>query len=269
MRKFFSILMLAFVALNTAACFRIVDETEHCVETRYGKAVNPKLPSGPDFYLFTDATCFSTKEVEVTLTGLEVQTADSVPVTIDSLTFVYTLDPANIYDVVFKQKRTPEAAESQIMKASQDGAKSSFATLRVVNLFGQSRVGLNDHVEQGMQRQVGELARIKSVFLGGRIRLPQAVEEARVNTMTQVQNAAAQREKLKTDSIAAMNRVIQSEADRKIAENKAAVYERNQVLADLEVKKAQAAAWAEICKGVQTCIIGGNVVDKFMAGGVK
>lgn len=266
MRFHTMVLLFATIFLNACGGVRLVDETEHCVETRYGKVVREQIPSGMDWFWLTDATCFSLTEKEVAVTGLEVQTADSVKIAVDTVTFLYKYDPATVFEV-FKDKRSPSAAESEIMKAAQEGIKKSFAQVRVVDLFGDGRAHLTERVREGMQTSVRDRAEILNVFFGGKIRLPQEVEDARIRTMTQIQNAAAEREKLKTDSIAAANRVLQSEADRRVAENKAAVYQQNKVLADLEVQKAQAQAWAEICKGVTTCIIGGNVVDRFLATG--
>lgn len=262
MRKFINYFALVAVLVFSTACVRFVDETEHCVETRYGEVVNPQIESGPDWYLFTDATCFKLTEQQVEVTDIRVQTADSVPIVVDTVTFLFKYDPATVFDV-FKDKRSESAAESEILKAAQAGIKESFAMSRVSDLFGAGYSSLNARLLEGIQRNVADRANVLSVFLGGKISLPEAIEQARLNTMTQVQNARAEQEKMRTDSIAAMNRILQSEANRQVAENNAAVYRENRVLADLEVEKARAAAIGEICKGVNTCIIGGTVADKF------
>lgn len=55
--------MAAFaMLLFTTACFEKVDATEHCVETRYGKVVNPKAGDGLVSTMTTTLTCFPTTQ---------------------------------------------------------------------------------------------------------------------------------------------------------------------------------------------------------------
>src|SRR5262245_25179314 len=48
---------LVVLAVALAACTG-VDETEHCVETRYGKIVTPRMTPGLTTTFTTDVTCF-------------------------------------------------------------------------------------------------------------------------------------------------------------------------------------------------------------------
>ena len=110
----------------------IVDSTEHCVLTRYGKVVERKMDTGLNFTPFTEATCFSMTEQNfpsgnVDRETMEAQTRDPVTV-IGDVALVYAYDPATIYDV-FVEKRSSDAVETEIRNAIREGYRNALSGL--------------------------------------------------------------------------------------------------------------------------------------------
>src|SRR5687768_16888527 len=86
------------VAVGLLAACTQVDSTEHCVETRYGKVVNPRMATGLNLTVLTSSTCFTMTEKNYpsTVGGKEMipaQTQD--PITVEGdIAIVYKYDPA-------------------------------------------------------------------------------------------------------------------------------------------------------------------------------
>ena len=90
---------LLVVAVGLLAACTQVDSTEYCVETRYGKVVNPRMTTGLNMTVLTDATCFTMTERNYPAGNqkevITAQTQD--PITVEGdVAIVYKYDPATI-----------------------------------------------------------------------------------------------------------------------------------------------------------------------------
>lgn len=267
MRKVFPVVAVVLAV----ACAR-VDETEYCVKTRFGNVVAEGLEPGLTNVAApgVDLTCFSLtdqnfperagKEEDQTIV-MKVQTGGGEqPLTIEvNTSFVYAFDPQTVYNV-FLQKRSEEAAEVEIFNAVQEGVRSAFSSWTVSELFGEHRPSLSDSVLVHVQRKVGDRAMIRKAFVGA-IKLPQAIEEARSLAAQQAQVLDKARSQYIIDSVQARGRVMQAEADSRAKELMARSYAENPKLLDLEIAREWSSGFAQVCKGTQTCIVGGNALD--------
>ena len=111
MRSSFALLAAALVVAGCTS----VDTTEHCVLTRYGRIIEPRMGTGLNFTPLAKATCFSMTDKNFPEHGgketMEAQTRDPITV-VGDVGIVYSFDPATILKL-FEDKRTPEAAESE------------------------------------------------------------------------------------------------------------------------------------------------------------
>lgn len=63
------------------------------------------------------------------------------------------------------------------------------------------------------------------------------------------------------DSVNARAQLLKAEADAAAKELEARSYAANPALLQLEAAKAMSSGLAQACRGVQTCVIGGSVMD--------
>lgn len=256
-------LVLLALALPLAACTQ-VDTTERCVLTRYGEVVQEQMATGLNWTPLTDATCFTMTDRNYPEGGAETisaQTAD--PVTIEGdVAIVYAYDPATIYQV-FLDKRTPQSAEAEILNSVREGYRTALAGWTVAQIFSSNRASLADSVRAHIQRKIGARAIIRQVFVRD-IKLPQAIEQARINSARQAQVLAQARQQYEIDSVNARAKVLTAEADARTKQLLAQSYASNPRLMELEAAKAFAEGLSKVCgQGVTTCIIGGSVMDSW------
>ena len=255
--------MLAFAAAAVllGGCTQ-VDSTEHCVLTRYGKVVEAKMSTGMNFTPLADATCFTMTDKNFPESGqvetLEAQTADPITV-VGDVSIVYAYDPATVQRL-FEDKRTPAAAEAEILNAVREGYRNALAGWTVVQIFSGNRAALSDSVKANIQRKVGDRARVKQVFVRD-IKAPQAIEAARIQAAKQAQVLDQALKQFTIDSVNARGRLMQAQSEAEAKRLEAAAYSLNRELLQLRIAEAQARGLAEACKGVQTCVIGGSVMD--------
>ena len=257
---------LAFALVASTAACTSVDSTEHCVLTRYGKVVDAKMSTGMNFTPLANATCFTMTEKNFPERGdkevIEAQTQDPITIAGD-VAVVYKYDPATI-SRVFEEKRTPDAAEAEILNGIREGYRNALSQWTISEVFAD-RASLSDSVRTNIQRKLGNRAIIKQVFIRD-IKAPEQIETARIEAAKQAQVLDQAQKQFVIDSVNARGRLMaaQSEAEAKRLEG--AAYAQNRDLLQLRIAEAQARGLAEACKGVQTCVIGGSVVDTWRGG---
>jgi regulator of protease activity HflC (stomatin/prohibitin superfamily) len=253
---------MALVAFFTG-CTK-VDQTTYCIETRFGKVVNEHMNTGMAFTVFSEATCFPLTDVNFPSQGsteqIEAQTADPVTVTGD-VGVVYAYDPASV-NKVFIAKRTPAAAEIEILNAIREGYRTALAGWTVADIFSNRRSELSDSVRAHIQRKLGDLAMIKRAYVRD-IKIPKTIEDARIGAVAQAQVLDSTLKRFAIDSVAARATVIRAQAEAEATRLRASAYSTNPALVELERSKALAEGIARACSGPQitTCVIGGTVLD--------
>jgi regulator of protease activity HflC (stomatin/prohibitin superfamily) len=254
--------LIAVIGL-LAACTS-VDSTEHCVETRYGKVVNQRMGTGLNITMLTQATCFTMTEKNYPATPgakemIPAQTQD--PITVEGdLAIVYKYDPATIIRV-FEEKRTPDAAETEIINAIREGYRNALAQWTIAEIFS-NRAALADSVKFHIQRKIGDRALIQQVFVRD-VKVPASIEQARIQAAQQAQVLDKALKQYVIDSVNARAVVLAAQATAEATRLAAQSYVSNPKLLELEIAKAYAEGLKEACKGVQTCVIGASVMDTF------
>lgn len=248
-------LLLILAAFSLAACTS-VDQTEHCVGTRYGKVVEDKMANGINFTIFETANCFSLTDQNFPAGDgaketMEAQTKDPMTVQGD-VAIVFAFDPKTI-NAVYLEKRSADAAEVQIMNAIRDGYRAALAGWSVNDIFSSQRAVLGDSVRVHIQRKLGNLAVVKQVYIRD-IKVPHAIEEARIASTKQalVYNQAQQQ--LAIDSMNARGQIIRAQAAAETNRLASVSYQSNPKMLDLEIAKALSG----LCGKSTTCVIGAS-----------
>lgn len=242
-----------------------VDSTEHCVLTRYGKVVQEKMGTGLAWTPIADATCFSMTdqnwpEGANAKEAVEAQTADPVTVTGD-VSIVFAYDPATVTQL-FLDKRSSSAAEVEVLNSVREGYRTAMAGWTVAEIFSERRAALADSVRAHIQRKLGNRAIIKRVFMRD-IKIPQAIEQARIAAAQQAQILDRAQKQYTIDSVEARAQVLKGEADAKVQRLRADAFAANPTILQLEIARAMADGLSNACKGVTTCVIGGSVLDSW------
>lgn len=257
------VLLVVILGVVFTGCTK-VDQTDYCIETRFGKVVDEHMTTGMALTVFSEATCFPLTDVNFPRQGeaetIEAQTADPVTVTGD-VGVVYAFDPASV-NQVFVAKRTPAAAEIEILNAIREGYRTALAGWTVEDIFSGRRSQLSDSVQAHIQRKLGNLAQIKRAYVRD-IKIPKAIEDARIGAAAQAQVLDSTLKRFAIDSVAARATVIRAQAEAEATRLRANAYSSNPALVELERAKAMAEGIAKACSGPQinTCVIGGTVLD--------
>lgn len=264
--------VLAVAALTFLAACERVDETEHCIETRYGNVTNDHVAPGITATVTVDLTCFPLVEQNYPENSQAKEvienavTRDSTIIAGDvALTWQY--NPGTLL-TVFKAKRRPEAVLFEITNALRDGFRSAVATQTTESLLGPQRASFDTVVKNAVQKKLGNMATINKVFIRG-IVLPASLTQSRERIVKQ---AADLREATNAREIAEANAAAQIAAARGQAESQrllAASYAQNPKVLDLEIAKAYAKALESLCPkgGNATCIIGASTLDGLLGRG--
>lgn len=254
--------LLLFMLLVSGS-FSRVDSTEHCVLTRYGTVIKRKMPTGLNFTPLSDPTCFrmtqrNFPEGEGGKEVIQATTAD--PVTVEGdVAITWSYNPGSIYQV-FLDKRTPEAAETEVLNAVREGYRNALNAWTVNRIFSAERARLSDDVRRQIQAKLGNRATIHQVFVR-EIRIPPQIEQARIEAARQAQVLDRAQKQFTIDSVNARAQLLKAEADARAKELEARSYAANPALLQLEAAKAMSNGLAQACRGVQTCVIGGSVMD--------
>lgn len=255
-----------FALIFAVSNFSKIDATQHCVETRFGKVVNPKMSDGLQLTITTTPNCFPTTQQQFPaghLVGdtaaaehIEFLTRDSVMVSMDiALNWKYT----NVNDA-FMTRRSHEAVLSELSNAIRSGAREAGATVGLSDFFGAKRAGMDIVFQEAFNRQMSKYAHIEKVYVR-HIGLPNSISQAWLATQTsqaQQKQAIAQ---FITDSLNARRTVItaQAGAEKMRLENQAMAV--SPAVIQLRIAETMAQGMAKVCSGAQTCILGGSVMD--------
>jgi regulator of protease activity HflC (stomatin/prohibitin superfamily) len=254
---------LLFMMLLVSGSFTRVDSTEHCVLTRYGTVIKRKMPTGLNFTPLSEPTCFgmTQRNFPETDDGKEViQATTADPVTVEGdVAITWSYNPGSIYQV-FLDKRTPEAAETEVLNAVREGYRNALNAWTVNRIFSAERARLSDDVRRQIQAKLGNRATIHQVFVRD-IRIPPQIEQARIEAARQAQVLDRAQKQFTIDSVNARAQLLKAEADAQAKELEARSYAANPALLQLEAAKAMSNGLAQACRGVQTCVIGGSVMD--------
>lgn len=241
-----------------------IDQTDYCIETRFGKVVNEHMTTGMALTVFSEATCFPLTDVNYPSRGdtetIDAQTADPVTVAGD-VGVVYAYDPGSV-NRVFIAKRTPQAAEIEILNAIREGYRTALAGWTVADIFSERRAELSDSVRAHIQRKLGDLATIKRAYVRD-IKIPKAIEDSRIGAAQQAQVLDSTLKRYQIDSVGARSVVMKAQAEAQATRLRAEAYSSNPALVELERAKALSEGIAKACSGAQvtTCVIGGSVLD--------
>lgn len=259
--------IVAAIALATLTACTKVDSTEHCVETLYGEVKDTKMDNGLNATIFTDATCFSVTEQnypesQQDTLHFEAQTADPVTITGNyAVVFMYK----NVENL-FHDKRTPDVAKNQLVNAVREAIGAVTTQRTISDVFGVGRATYGDSIKAFAQRKAGPNIEIKSIFINN-LHAPQAIEAARIEASKKDQQRDAAIKQLQIDSAFARGVVIKAEAEASASRLNAQALEQSPAVLQLKTAEAMAKGLATMCEGVTTCIVGGNVMDKFF--GIK
>jgi regulator of protease activity HflC (stomatin/prohibitin superfamily) len=264
------------LAAGLIGCGDRVDETELCTTTRYGNVTKPVTEIGWEWTIFSDLTCFpGTQQVypggwEESRGGRKVPVAervsaltpDSVDLTLE-YAFEYQIPKATYFDSVFKTKRTPDNFDLAVANAGREGARSAIAGWRSGEAFNR-REAFGDSLRASLQRSLGGLARVSRVYVRD-MDLPPKVREAREAVFQQNMALDQALKQRKIDSVGNVTKIQNANTEAEVNAAKARVYKTNPELANLEVKKAQAEAFASLLKACQSnCQVGATVLDQFL-----
>lgn len=266
MRK---ILIVALTMFN-AACFSFVDSTEHCVETRYGTVVNPKVGSGPTSTITTSLTCFPTTQQQYPggdVTGedakaetVEFLTRDSVMLKADlAINWKYT-NP----NQAFTTRRSHEAVLSELANAVRSGARDAGATIGLPDLMGAGRAALDEKFREAINKQLSSYATVEKVYIRG-VKVPKNIETLWSQTNEMAAQQASARAGFLKDSLNARRTVINAEAAARKTELETRALATSPEVLRLRMAEAMAKGMATVCAKATTCIIGGNVADDWLS----
>lgn len=255
--------VVLLLMLLLSGSFTRVDSTEHCVLTRYGTVIDRKMSTGLNFTPLAEPTCFrmTQRNFPDNAEGKEeIQATTADPVTVEGdVAVTWSYNPGTIYQV-FLDKRTPESAETEVLNAVREGYRNALNAWTVNRIFSAERARLSDDVRRQIQAKLGNRATIHQVFVRD-IRIPPAIEEARIEAARQAQVLDRAQKQFTIDSVNARAQILKAEADARAKELEARSYAANPALLQLEAAKAMSQGLSQACRGVTTCVIGGSVMD--------
>lgn len=261
------VLIVLFLVVFTGAC-AIVDETEYCVKTKFGDVVDENVNDGlvATWFGYYDVECFDMtdqrfpeeEEVEV----IDAQTSD--PVSLDAeLSVIWRYNPETIYDI-FLEKRREEQVLREVRDAIRSGARNAINSYTITEVFSDARETVEGDIREAIQNNLGNRGVVINAFLRD-IGAPEAIELARVRATEQEQRLQEAQRQFQIDSVDAEAEKLTADADAYRREVEARAYNANPQLLELRGYEALANGIAQACNGVETCILGGNVVDRFLS----
>lgn len=256
-------LLLVPLIAALAAC-TTVDQTEHCVGVRYGSVVEKKMETGLNATIFTHARCFSLQEQNYPKEkgqseAFSAATRDPVELT-GNVAAVFQL--RNI-DALYLEKQSEENATTQMHNALRDAITTATAMFTIDQMFGPHRAAFNDSVKAIAQRKAGENIVFKSIFLTD-LQPPKAIADARIVAAKKETELQAAQRQLQIDSATANGVVIRARADAERQRLEAQALAVSPEVLKLRAAQAMAEGLKEMCGRAATCIIGGNVLDKWL-----
>lgn len=252
-----------FVAL--AACSN-VDDTEHCIETRYGRVIDAHVSSGPELHIMTELTCFTTTEMNFPEDRDEVETIQNAqtsdPVTVSG-DFGFTFEwNEEMIPEIFAEKRTERAAITEVYNAAREAYRTALNGWSINQIFSNRRVEFGDSIKAHIQRKLGGRITVNQVFARD-IRAPESIETARTAAARQAQVLDSINKQFVIDSVQSYTTLMQERNRAEATRLNAQALASSPQQVEIEV----AERLARICQGVTTCIIGGSVADTWRLGG--
>ena len=267
----FKVMALAVMTMFTTACFSVVDATEHCVETRFGKVVNQKVSDGLVSTATTQLTCFPTtqqqfpggtvKGEEAAAETVEFLTRDSIMMKADlAINWKYT--DAN---QAFATRRSHDAVLSELANAVRSAARDAGATIGLTDLMGAKRATLDETFREAINKQMSKYATVEKVYVRS-IQIPPNIQALWTQTLAQQAEQTKARAAYITDSLNARRVVITAEAEARKTELETRALATSPAVLQLRMAEAMAQGLAQVCNGASTCIVGGSVMDTWKAG---
>lgn len=255
--------MVVLLLISIVGC-TAVDSTEHCVETRYGNVTKERMPNGLNATVFVSATCFPLIEQNFPEGGntetIAAQTSD--PVTVEGdVAIVFVYNPSTVFEL-FKEKRSHEAARSEILNGLREGYRNALAAWSIAEIYSEQRAFLSDSVKAHVQRKLGDRAQVRTVFVRD-LRAPPQIEAARVNATKQAQVLDQARKQAQIDSVNAAAKLWTARAEAEATQLRATVYERSPKLIELEIAKE----YAKLCGQATSCTLGNSIMEHIWKGG--
>lgn len=264
MRRFGIVGLVALLAACTT-----VDQTEHCVGVRYGSVIEKRMETGLNATVFEHARCFSLQAQNYPLAkgqGEEFSAATSDPVEITGkVAAQYQFQ--NI-DQLYIQKQSEDNATTQMHNALRDAITTATAMFTIDQMFGPHRAAFNDSVKAIAQRKAGDNIKFVTIYLTD-LQPPPSIAKARVVAAQKESELSAARRQLGIDSAQARGVIIKAEADATRQRLEAQALATSPEVLKLRAAQAMAEGMKDICGKAQTCIIGGNVLDKWLNVGAK
>ncbi len=260
-QRFTAVLLL----LVLGACAS-VDETEHCVNTRYGKVISEKLASGLSGVMFSDIECFPlTQQAFPQGSGGENAPRENVPViTADSVAVVFEVALDWHYTdawKAFQVKRSHDRVLQEISNGLRSGARDAGATLKMSALFGAARAALDEKFKDAVQLQLGPYIFIDKVYVRG-IDLPDGIQKAWTAAAQARAGQQQARDAYVTDSLNARRTIILAETEARKRELEIRAAASSPVF--LEVEKVKALATL-LNHCTSNCFIGGDMMNRYFA----
>lgn len=156
---------------------------------------------------------------------------------------------------VFLEKRSQDNAETQVLSAVRDGYRSALAGWYVTDIFGPRRQALGDsvkaHIQAKLMTSKGPLAVIKQVYIRD-IRVPAAIETARIAATQQALVLDKAEKQLAIDSMNSRGQIIKAQAQAETQRLLSQSYQSNPKVLDVQI----AEHLSQICAHATTCILG-------------
>lgn len=256
----------ALLLLVVAAACTSVSENEHCIETRYGKVVSERMPNGLNGTFMTDATCFPLTDQQYPGEGGAAQftamAKDSILVT-GQFTWVWAHNPVEIVKL-YRAKGDRDRAEAEIEQGALTGLQNAVVKFTSSELNQKPEL-LDQEVRAAIDRVQQGRAITKRVFVRN-VLPPQPILAARQAAQLADQNLVTAQKQNIADSVKARSRVYDAQATAEAKRLEAQSYSQSPALMEMEVRKAAAAALANVCGQATTCILGASTLEQFLAG---
>jgi regulator of protease activity HflC (stomatin/prohibitin superfamily) len=264
-------LMLLILAVVGISSVEKIDSTEHCVLTRFGTVTNPKVETGPEIVLLSNLTCFPLTQQQ--FPGGSVRGEESAGETVEFLTRDSIMMKANIailwkYTNVgsaFETRRAHDAVLSELSNSVRAGSRDAGATIGLTDLMGAKRAGLDEVFRTAINERMSDYATIEKVYIR-EVQIPQNIQSLWTATLSQQAKQAEARAAYITDSLNARRTVIVAQASAEATRLTAQAMAVSPAVLKFRSDSVMAAGMKEICGRATTCIVGGNVADKFFAG---
>lgn len=262
------IAVMALAVGMLAAC-TTVDQTEHCVGVQYGKVTEKRMDVGLNLTIFTHARCFSLQAQNYPAAkgqgeAFSAATSDPVEIT-GKVAAQYQFQ--NI-DQLYLDKQSEDNATTQMHNALRDAITTATAMFTIDQMFGPHRAAFNDSVKAIAQRKAGDNIKFVTIYLTD-LQPPPSIAKARVMAAQKESELQGARRQLQIDSAQARGVVIKAEADATRQRLESQALATSPDVLKLRAAQAMAEGLKDICGHASTCIIGGNVLDKWLNLGGK